>query len=157
MTVLQTLSRNKLEYQVKPYTENEFSEDGLAVSEEEYWEKYYEYPDVQYEWNDGCLEVKPVSDYETYLSYQWMTELLGHYLRTRPVAKIVGLEFGFRMVLPHKTVVRKADLGVVRNDNSVPLNRKDHSYKGIFDLCIEALSDLRKKDIERDTGKKMET
>jgi hypothetical protein len=127
------------------------SEEGKRVSEEEYWENYYEYPDVQYEWNDGYLEAKPVSDYETYLSYQWMTELLGHYLRTHPAAKMVGLEFGFRIPLPIKTVIRKADLGVVRNDNPVPLNREDHSYGGIFDLCIEALSDLKKEDIERDT------
>ncbi|MCP4350602.1 MAG: hypothetical protein GY795_34475, partial [Desulfobacterales bacterium] len=31
------------------------SEDGLAVSEEEYWEKYYEHPYFNYEWNDGVL------------------------------------------------------------------------------------------------------
>ncbi|MCP4109136.1 MAG: hypothetical protein GY749_27005, partial [Desulfobacteraceae bacterium] len=39
------------------------SEDGLAVSEDEYWEKYYEHPDFSYEWNNGYLEERPVSDY----------------------------------------------------------------------------------------------
>ncbi len=38
------------------------SEDGLHVSENEYWEKYYEHPDFNYEWNNGALEEKPMAD-----------------------------------------------------------------------------------------------
>jgi hypothetical protein len=38
------------------------SADGLRVSEETYWKEYYLESDVHYEWNDGRLEEKPVSD-----------------------------------------------------------------------------------------------
>ncbi len=35
--------------------EGSYSEDGLQVSEEVYWEKYYNHPDFNYEWNNGVL------------------------------------------------------------------------------------------------------
>jgi len=35
------------------------------VTEAEYWDKYYDYPDVTYEWNNGELEEKGVSDFVT--------------------------------------------------------------------------------------------
>lgn len=37
------------------------------------------------------------------------------------------------------------------NDNPIPLADKDHKYQGIFDLCIESLSDSGSKEIKRDT------
>jgi hypothetical protein len=55
------------------------------------------------------------------------------------------------LALPHKTTIRKPDLGVVLNSNPIPLGDKDRSYHGIFDLCIESLSDSSKNDVERDT------
>ena len=125
--------------------------DGLQVSEEDYWRDYYLESDIHYEWNDGRLEEKPVSDYETYLVYAWFTELLRHFLHTRPIASMVALEMGFRLPLPHKTVIRKPDLGVVLKDNPRPLLPLDCSYHGVFDLCIEALSDKERSGIERDT------
>ena len=127
------------------------SADGLWVSEETYWQDYYLESDIHYEWNDGLLEEKPVSDYETYLVYAWFVELLRHFLRARPIARMVALELGFRLALPGKTVIRKPDLGVVRDDNPVPLGPRDASYRGVFDLCIEALSDKERRGIERDT------
>lgn len=130
------------------------SEEGKRVSEAEYWEKYYEYPDISYEWNDGRLEVKPVSDYATLLIYMWMIDLLRMYLTARPLAKMVLPDFGFRMALPHKTVIRKPDVGMVLNSNPMSLNLDDCSYKGVFDLCVEALSDATQKGIERDTVQK---
>jgi hypothetical protein len=126
------------------------SEDGRRVSEEEYWLHYYLEPDIHYEWNDGRLEEKPVSDYATYLVYEWLTVLLRHFLKAHPVARMVALEMGFRLPLPHKTVIRKPDLGVVRNDNAQRLLPLDVSYHGVFDLCIEALSDKERRGIERD-------
>ncbi len=125
--------------------------DGQFVSEEEYWRHYYLESDIHYEWNDGRLEEKPVSDYETYLVYAWFTELLRHFLRIRPIARMVALEMGFRLLLPEKTVIRKPDLGVVRNDNPQPLLPLDCSYHGVFDICIEALSDKKRRDVDRDT------
>ena len=126
------------------------SQDGLLVSEDDYWREYYLESDIHYEWNDGRLEEKPVSDYETYLVYQWFTDLLRRFLSVHPIASMVALEMGFRLRLPTKTVIRKPDLGVVTKANPQPLLPLDCSYHGIFDLCIEALSDKERRGIERD-------
>ena len=126
------------------------SADGLRVSEETYWKEYYLESDFHYEWNDGRLEEKPVSDYETYLVYAWFTEILQHFLRARPIARMVALEMGFRLALPDRTVIRKPDFGVVLNDNPQLLLPLDVSYHGVFDLCVEALSDKERRGIERD-------
>jgi len=127
------------------------SADGLLVSEAVYWTEYYLESDYHYEWNNGRLEEKPVSDYETFLVYAWFGELVRHFLRTHPCAQLVGLEMGFRLPLPSGTVIRKPDFGVVRNDNPQPLLPLDCSYHGVFDLCIEALSDQERSGIVRDT------
>ena len=127
------------------------SADGLLVSEAVYWTEYYLESDHHYEWNNGRLEEKPVSDYETFLVYAWFGELVRHFLRTHPCAQLVGLEMGFRLPLPSGTVIRKPDFGVVRNDNPQPLLPLDCSYHGVFDLCIEALSDQERSGIVRDT------
>ncbi|WP_020504061.1 Uma2 family endonuclease [Lamprocystis purpurea] len=127
------------------------SADGLLVSEAIYWTTYYLESDHHYEWNNGRLEEKPVSDYETFLVYAWFGELVRHFLRTHPCAQLVGLEMGFRLPLPGGTVIRKPDFGVVRNDNPQPLLPLACSYHGVFDLCIEALSDQERSGIERDT------
>ena len=125
--------------------------DGLRVSEETYWREYYLESDIHYEWNNGRLEEKPVSDYGTFLVYAWFVRLLQHFLDTRPIARMVALEMGFRLALPTGTVIRKPDFGVVCNSNPQPLLPLDASYHGVFDLCIEALSDLERRGSERDT------
>ncbi len=124
--------------------------DGLLVSEEDYWLHYYSESDRHYEWNNGRLEEKPVSDYATWLVYEWFLDLLRQFLRTCPIARGVALEMGFRMRLPQGVVIRKPDFGVVHNDNPQPLLPLDHSYHGVFDLCIEALSDRKRRDVQRD-------
>ena len=124
------------------------------VSEAEYWDKHYNAPDVTYEWNNGYLEEKAVSTQRTNLTHDWFSELLNHFLRTQAIAQTTGLEMGFRLVLPHKLEIRRPDLGVVLFDNPVPLLLDDRSYKGTFDLCVEAISDSSKEDIKRDTKDK---
>lgn len=122
------------------------------VSEAVYWRDYYvSADDKSYEWNDGVVEEKPVSDYQTYLIYNWFRQLLDFFLETHPIAASVGLEMGFRMVLPNKVCIRKPDLGVLLNANPVPLQPLERTYHGIFDLCVEALSDSDKHEKERDT------
>jgi len=124
----------------------------LIVSEEIYWRDYYEDPETIYEWNNGILEEKPVSDYETFLIYAWFVDLLRRFLQTYPIASLTGLEMGFRFTLPNnKIIVRKPDLGIVLNTNPVQLQNHDMRYHGIFDLCIEALSDSTRQERERDT------
>ncbi len=126
------------------------SEDGKVVSEAVYWEQYYEHPDVSYEWNNGILEVKPMSDYLNYSVYDWFGRLLGQFLQVHPIARTIGLETGFRLAMSKKTTIRKPDLGIVLNSNPTPLKDKDRSYHGVFDMCIESLSDSSKKERDRD-------
>ena len=130
------------------------SDAGRRVSEQTYWETYYRHPDFHYEWSNGVLEQKPVSDFETYCIYAWLLRLLDSFLRARPIAKTVGLDMGFRLALPTGVVIRKPDLAVVRNDNPSPLLPKDESYRGVYDLCIEALSTSKPEHIRRDTVRK---
>jgi Uma2 family endonuclease len=122
-----------------------------VVSEALYWEKYYSYPDINYEWNNGQLEVVPMTDYAKYLMYLWFLDLLRDFLQTQPLARIIGLETGFRLTLPTKTTIRKPDLGLVLHTNLVPLEDHDRSYRGVFDLCVESLSDSSQTEIDRDT------
>lgn len=127
------------------------SADGRLVSEAEYWRDWYGVSDIVYEWNNGRLEEKPVSDYETSLVYKWVLLLLELFLAERPIATTVTLDMGFRLPLPTGTVVRRPDLAVVRRDNPMPLAGRDRSYRGVYDICIEALSDAKRGDILRDT------
>ena len=129
------------------------SEAGRRVSEADYWAYYYDH-EIAYEWNNGRLEVKPVSDFLTSLVYQWFLFLLRHYLETHPIAQTTVLDMGFRLALPHKTVIRKPDLAVVHANNPVQFQAADCSYQGVYDLCIEALSDQDPAGIERDTQTK---
>lgn len=128
------------------------AEDGLHVTEDVYWEKYYEHPDFDYEWNNGVLEAKPMSDYVKYSMYEWLVVILREFLQVHPIARKMALEMGFRLTLPgQKVTVRKPDLFVVCNDNPIPLGDLDRTYYGICDLCIESISDSTPKEVERDT------
>jgi Uma2 family endonuclease len=156
MPATQTLLQNDDPHELWETREAEMpvSEAGRKVSEAEYWKKYYENSDFNYEWKNGYLEVSPVSDYESFMMFDWFQSLLRHFLTANPIAKAVGLEFGFRMELPHDTVIRKPDLAVVCNENPIALGLKDLSYGGIYDLCIEVISYSSKQEEERDTKEK---
>ena len=127
------------------------SADGLQVSEEVYWEKYYHDPDFRYEWNNGILEEKPMADYQSSEVYRWFVLLLEEYLNAFPVAKPVYLEIGFRLALPDKTAIRKPDLALILHSNPRAIAGGDCTYQGIFDLCIEFLSDSTPQEARRDT------
>ena len=127
------------------------SEDGNYVSEELYWAEYYEHPDFNYEWNNGILEEKPVTDATQYSSYDWFDDLLREFLEVKRIGRKLGLEFGFRLSLPKKVTIRKPDLFVVCNDNPIGIRGEDHTYRGICDLCVESLSDSTQREVERDT------
>ena len=129
---------------------------GRYVSEEEYWEDYYECSEANYEWNNGILEEKPVSDYLTFIMYQWFMNLLQHYFKSNAIGKMIGLEMGFRLALPNKVVIRKPDLGILTRNNPKQIDNYDHTYRGILNICIEALSDSELSEIIRDTVTKKE-
>ena len=124
---------------------------GQYVSEERYWAEYYENSDFHYEWNNGRLEEKPMPDYAQFRLYLWFLGLVKDFLYVTASGRMIGLELGFRMALTQKVTIRKPDLAVVLHSNPVPLLDKDRSYKGIFDVCIESISDSSKEDVERDT------
>ncbi|NEX17952.1 MAG: hypothetical protein C1943_15370 [Halochromatium sp.] len=126
---------------------------GTRVSEADYWAQYYEHENG-YEWNNGVLEVKPVSDALTTWIYQWLLGLFRLYLDSHHNARLTCLEFGFRLSLPNKVAIRKPDLGLVLDSNPQPLADLDRSYQGTFDLCVEALSDSSPAEIRRDTEQK---
>jgi len=155
LQALQAFSHNDRAYSEKqnesPFAENELSKDGLAVSEAEYWEIYYHDPDFTYEWNDGYLEEKPMSDLDGSETYQWFLEILRCWFKKYPVGRISNLDIGFHLALPHKTSIRKPDLSVVLDSNPVTIEGKDCTYAGIFDLCVESLSHSNLKEIKRDT------
>lgn len=127
------------------------SKNGLWVSEEEYWEKYYHDPDFTYEWNNGILEEKPMADYLSFEMYRWFFLLLEEYLKAHPIAKLVGLDIGFRLALPEKTSIRRPDLALLLHSNPIAIEDEDCTYKGIYDLCIEFLSDSTPQEAKRDT------
>ncbi|MDM8530677.1 Uma2 family endonuclease [Anaerolineales bacterium HSG25] len=127
------------------------SREGMQVSEAEYWKNYYEHPDFNYEWNNGILEEVPMADLINYRMYQWFIKLLIDFLEIHPIATTVGLEMGFRLALTDETKIRKPDLGVVLHTNPVPIKPTDRTYDGVFDMCIESVSDSTRKEKERDT------
>ena len=125
--------------------------DGLHVPEEVYWELYYE--DTLYEWNNGILEVKPVSDYDGSLLERWINQLLNEYMSIEKNVQAITSEIGFRMSISSGIKIRKPDLALI-GENSLKINGPDCTYKGTFDLCIEFLSDSNKSEILRDTVQK---
>ena len=133
------------------FSEDDLSEAGRRVSEERYWRDYYEHPDFNYEWNNGILEVKPMADFSQSQLYFWFLRLLEFYLEIHPVAAKVGLEIGFKLNLPHKVTIRKPDLALFLNTNQVLMTPTDRTYWGVFDLCIEFVSDSTRAEVERDT------
>jgi Uma2 family endonuclease len=133
-------------------------DDGRYVSKAEYWATYYDHADASYEWNDGYLEAKPLPNQIQYNLYVWFLLLLKQYIQVYDNGLLMGLETGFSMTVPDlklpgrlKETVRKPDMAVIRRDNPVPWGETERSYAGICDLCVEALSDSHKVDIERDT------
>jgi len=127
------------------------SDAGLMVSEEEYWKNYYEHPDFRYEWNNGILEVKSVGDFASYVQSEFFYMLMKESVKTSKMATLVGLDIGFKLVLPEKTSIRKPDLAVILKSNPDQIEPEHCTYKGCFDMCIEFLSDTDKKGLENDT------
>ncbi|MCP4133027.1 MAG: Uma2 family endonuclease, partial [bacterium] len=136
----------------QPVIEGLESDEGLEVSEEEYWEHYYNRDDFAYEWNNGVLEVKPMADYQSTEVYLWFQNLLEEYIQYNPIAKIIIRDIGFRMAaLNQKVTIRKPDLALILKSNIIDINQTDSTYKGIYDVCVEFLSDSKKSEMERDT------
>ena len=133
-------------------------DDGKAVTEEEYWREYYE-QEHRYEWNDGILEAKPSMATEKQVRiYFWFILLVKCYGERYEALSLTLDDVGFPMMVPDpkkagriKKVIRKPDIGVILPDNPVRWKSGERTYHGIFDVCIESLSDGDKRAVERDT------
>ena len=125
--------------------------DGMVVSEEDYWSKYYEMSDVSLEWNNGRLEEKPMPDRESFEMYSWLWRLLMEYFDTFDEGMLIGLETGFKLTFDNHTSIRKPDLAFIHKDNPDQMAPFDRTYHGCFDICFEFLSDSDKAAVERDT------
>jgi len=132
-------------------TDHDESLEGMYVSEEEYWDKYY--TDTPYEWNNGILEVKPLSDYLSNLLRHFFEDLIREYRSLGINFQQISYEIGFRMHLKKGKKIRKPDIGFV-GPNSLQMQDDDCTYKGIFDLCVEFLSDSKPSEVLRDTKQK---
>ena len=130
------------------------SEAGKSVSSEAYLLRYADHPDFNYEWNNGILEEKPVSTIAQFKLYLWFVQILSCYLEINHFAESALFEFLATMELDNKSVKRKPDLLLVRNDNPKPLHPEDSSYSGVCDLCVELLSHSSPSEIERDVTEK---
>jgi len=159
MEALQTLYSDRKIYPHAKYDEfsvvknDDFaqSQDGLVISEEEYWEKYYHDLDYIYEWNNGYLEEKPVSDVKGSKSYQWFCRIMDCYFQTYPIGVSINLDIGFRLEVKDDVQIRRPDMAIVMHANPITVHPDDCTYKGIYDICVESLSHSTTKDIKRDT------
>ncbi|MDM8529335.1 Uma2 family endonuclease [Anaerolineales bacterium HSG24] len=113
------------------------SEDGKPVSEADYWYDYYDHHYFRYEWNDGFLEEKPPTNYDNDLTHTWLYGLIDEYLAITPIAIMIMLRIGFRLDLGDKINIRIPHIGMILNNNPIPIRGPDQAYKGIYDLCTE--------------------
>ena len=125
--------------------------EGMHVSEEVYWDQYY--TDTPYEWNNGILEVKPLSDYRSNLLQLFFKDLIREYRNLGIKFQQIECEIGFKMWLKKGKKIRKPDIGFVGPD-SMQMKETECSYKGIFDLCVEFISDSKPSEIKRDIKEK---
>ena len=146
---------------------NQFApDDGRRVTLEEYWAKWYENPypdiDVSYEWNNGILEAKPLSNKPQLDLGNWFLDLLRRFLETHEIAELINMETGFFMTMmdseePSGTrrAVRKPDIGIILHSNPVSWGRIDQrSFAGVCDAVVEFLSDSTQVEVRRDTEEK---
>jgi len=127
------------------------SKSGTYVDESTYWDVYYESKDYRYEWNNGFLEIKDMPTLDIGNCSKWFFLILTQFLESHPIAQsIYLLDFGFKLNLPGKTVVRKPDCAIILHDNPIQPDNKDRSYKGIYDICIEYVSDSKTEYVTKD-------
>ncbi len=135
-------------------TDAPLSREGLLVTEAEYRQHWYDAPDVTYEWCNGVLEERPVSDLEGWLMGQWLVALMNAFLEIHPIARTVGPDIGFRLNFSEHVSIRRPDYAVVLHQNPVGIHIKDAFYSGMYNLCVEVLSHTSLAGVMRDTVQK---
>jgi Uma2 family endonuclease len=150
--ILQKLPGVPQEYYEMPQSlEMSKSHEGRYVDETTYWNDYYENELFRYEWNNGYLEVKEMPSLHCAMCLKWFIKVIEEYLSVNPIASLIATDIGFKVHLKNKTAIRRPDLSIILNNNTNQPELKDRSYHGIYDICIEFLSDSKRKYIENDT------
>lgn len=133
------------------------SEHGRPVSEDEYWKTYYNYvgkSDFRYEWNNGYLEEIPGRTYAAVKMQMWLDGILYYFISeagNRTVQHVIMRKIGFRLALSDKVAIRKPASAVISDENPVKLQGSDSVYSGIFDICIDTVSDISDETVRQDT------
>jgi len=101
----------------------------LQVSEELYWERYYEgrgEQDESYEWNNGILEEKAMPTLIQLNLYGWFFKLLQTFLETHPIGDLIFLETAFptQLALMSRTVPIVESLIYVLKHSQIPSPQK---------------------------------
>ncbi len=128
------------------------SKNDLRISREEFWEHYADLSECSYEWANGHLEEKTVTDKNGYIQYLWFFLRLVDFLKSFKIAEIAALEFPFSL----ENSERRPDLFVIRKDNPVAWKAGETRYVGVPDLVVESLSPATQEGILRDTETKKE-
>jgi Uma2 family endonuclease len=127
------------------------SDAGLMVNEFEYWDKYYHDTTVRYEWNNGRLEIKDMPTYISIVCMNFFLDCLEQYLISNPIATLIKYDPAFTIIDQPKKTIRRPDYSVILKSNPVQIANADCTYSGTYDICIELLSDSKKKYISKDT------
>jgi len=146
---------NKYMSDIRYDCKNDFppSHDGLHVSEDVYWKKYYLDYYYRYEWNNGVLEEK-MSDSQSSRMIRWVQALFEEYFRVHSNAEYLVSDIGFRLDLTDEICIRKPDMSIIHESNPVSIELEDSTFEGTYDICIEFLSDSTTEVKERDTIQK---
>jgi hypothetical protein len=136
---------------IAPQEYDDLSHEGKYVDEATYWNDYYQDDSFHYEWNNGYLEVKEMPSINCALCTQWFINIVEQYLESNPIACLLIMDIGFKLKLSDKTTIRRPDASLILKSNPCQPKMSDLSYKGIYDVCIEFLSDSKKQYVRHDT------
>ena len=127
------------------------SHDGKHVTEQEYWDIYYEDPEFKYEWKNGILEEKEMPVVGDFMLKFFFESLIDEYLKSNPIGLFCIEDIAFKLKLGNDLSIRRPDFALILTSNTNHPESTDHSYTGTYDLCVEILSDSQKKYVEKDT------
>jgi Uma2 family endonuclease len=121
------------------------------ISYDEYMRSFYEHPESNYEFNDGTLEEKPtMATFDQNELKDFVTYLLTAYRSIHPDVIIVWDEIGFTLDLADKRQVRKPDIGIILPTNAISPLGEERIFGGIYDVCMELVSDSTRAEADRD-------
>lgn len=126
------------------------SEEGKRVTREEYFARYYEDELFKYEYCNGVLEKAGMPTKNDLLLIKFIIFLLDEFFKVNPIGDFFQDHISFSVNFPGKEAERIPDITVILYDNPERLDGEESRFKGVFDLCIEVVSNSNKRQIIRD-------